>query len=279
MLTVIGVVAAVVAGIAPVLLILGKLAFAISSIMSLMSTLGLSFGMLAGPVGIAIAVIAALIAIGVLLYKNWDTIKAKAAEIKASLVATWNNIKTSITNAINTLKTNLSNAWNTIKSTATTMWNSIKTAITDPITKAKDKVKGILDRIKKFFPVNLGKILHFSLPKISVSGGKAPWGIGGKGSKPSFSVSWASHAAGGIFDRPTLLSDNNGGNHLVGEAGPEAILPLKPLWDKLDSLQGNGTTEININVYGSEGQSAREIAEEVKQMLITESKRRRLAWQ
>ena len=300
-LTVIGVVAAVVAGIAPVLLILGKLAFAISSIMSLMSTLGLSFGMLAGPVGIAIAIIAALIAIGVLLYKNWDTIKAKAEEIAAAIVAKWTALKTSIANIYNGIKTSISNAWNSIKTkvsttvtniktavtnafnalktTVSTIWNNIKTAITDPITKAKDKVKGILDRIKKFFPVNLGKILHFSLPKISVSGGKAPWGIGGKGSKPSFSVSWASHAAGGIFDRPTLLSDNNGGNHLVGEAGPEAILPLKPLWDKLDSLQGTGTTEININVYGAEGQSAREIAEEVKQMLITESKRRRLAWQ
>lgn len=277
-LTVIGVVAAVVAGIAPVLLILGKLAFAISSIMSLMSTLGLSFGMLAGPVGIAIAVIAALIAIGVLLYKNWDKIKAKAAEIKASLVATWNNIKTSITNAINTLKTNLSNAWNTIKSTATSVWNSIKTAITKPITDARDKVKGIIDKIKGYFPLRLGKLLHFSLPKITI-GSKSKSIMGKTISVPDFSISWASHARGGIFDRPTLLTDTNGGLHQVGEAGPEAILPLKPLWDKLDALAGSGTTEININVYGAEGQSAREIAEEVKQMLITESKRRRLAWQ
>lgn len=277
-LTVIGVVAAVVAGIAPVLLILGKLAFAISSIMSLMSTLGLSFGMLAGPVGIAIAVIAALIAIGVLLYKNWDKIKAKAAEIKASLVATWNNIKTSVSNAVNNLKTTMSNVWNSIKSTATSVWNSIKTAITTPITSARDKVKSIIDKIKGYFPLSLGKLLHFSLPKITI-GSKSKTIMGKTISVPDFNISWASHARGGIFDRPTLLTDTNGGLHQVGEAGPEAILPLKPLWDKLDALAGNGTTEININIYGSEGQSAREIAEEVKQMLITESKRRRLAWQ
>jgi phage-related minor tail protein len=299
-LTVIGVVAAVVAGIAPVLLILGKLAFAVSSIMSLMSTLGVSIGALAGPVGIAIAIIAALVAIGVLLYKNWDKIKAKAAEIAAAIVAKWTALKTSVANIFNGIKTTISNTWNIIKhfifsiiknivmnatssfnslkTTVSTIWNNIKTAITNPIQSARDKVKGIIDKIKGYFPLRLGKLLHFSLPKISI-GSKSKSIMGKTISVPDFSISWASHARGGIFDRPTLLTDNNGGLHQVGEAGPEAILPLKPLWDKLDSLQGNGTTEININVYGAEGQSAREIAEEVKQMLITESKRRRLAWQ
>jgi len=277
-LTVIGVVAAVVAGIAPVLLILGKLAFAISSIMSLMSTLGLSFGMLAGPVGIAIAVIAALIAIGVLLYKNWGTIKAKAAEIKASLVATWNNIKTSITNAINTLKTNLSNAWNSIKSTATSVWNSIKTAITDPITKARDKVKSIIDKIKGYFPLHIGRIFSgMKLPHFSVSG-KAPFGIGGKGVKPSISVSWYRKAMTDpyLFSNATLFG--------AGEAGDEMLYGRSALMrDIADAVNrggdGGNVPNITINIYGSEGQSAREIAEEVKRMLITESKRRRLAWQ
>lgn len=277
-LTVIGVVAAVVAGIAPVLLILGKLAFAVSSIMSLMSTLGVSIGALAGPVGIAIAVIAALIAIGVLLYKNWDKIKAKAAEIKASLVATWNNIKTSITNAINTLKTNLSNAWNSIKSTATSVWNSIKTAITDPITKARDKVKSIIDKIRGYFPLHIGRIFSgMKLPHFSVSG-KAPFGIGGKGVKPSISVSWYKKAMTDpyLFSNATLFG--------AGEAGDEMLYGRSALMrDIADAVNrggdGGNVPNITINVYGSEGQSAREIAEEVKQMLITESKRRRLAWQ
>lgn len=279
-LTVIGVVAAVVAGIAPVLLILGKLAFAISSIMSLMSTLGLSFGMLAGPVGIAIAVIAALIAIGVLLYKNWDKIKAKAAEIKASLVATWNNIKTSVSNAVNNLKTTMSNVWNSIKSTATSVWNSIKTAITDPITKARDKVKSIIDKIKGYFPLHIGRIFSgMKLPHFSVSG-KAPFGIGGKGVKPSISVSWYKKAMTDpyLFSNATLFG--------AGEAGDEMLYGRSALMRDIAEAvnrggggSGGNVANITVNVYGSEGQSAREIAEEVKQMLITESKRRRLAWQ
>ena len=138
-LAVLGVVAAVIAGIAPVLLILGKLAFAISSIISLVGVIGPGIAALAGPIGIAIAAIAAIIAIGVLLYKNWDKIKAKAKEMWNSIKTTFAGIKTSIQNSINSVKAFLTNSWNTIKTTARTAWNAVKTAITSPITKAKEK--------------------------------------------------------------------------------------------------------------------------------------------
>ena len=231
-LTVIGIIAGVIAAIAPVLIFLGKLATGISSIMSLMSTLGVSFGMLAGPVGIAIAVIAALIAIGVLLYKNWDVIKAKAAEIKANLIATWNNIKTSVVNTINTMKNTITSVFSSIKSTAISIWNGIKTAIVSPISNAYNTVKGWIDKIKNLFPLKVGKIFtNLKVPHIKVSGGKAPFGIGGKGSAPSINVDW--YAQGGIFTRPTLLSN---GNRIagVGEAGPEAVLPISKLQEMVD---------------------------------------------
>lgn len=59
--------------------------------------LGTAMTFLSGPVGIAIAVIAGLIAVGIALYKNWDTIKAKASEI-------WNNITSGITNKANEIR-------------------------------------------------------------------------------------------------------------------------------------------------------------------------------
>lgn len=249
-LTVIGVVAAVVAGIAPVLLILGKLAFAISSIMSLASTLGVTIGAIAGPIGIAIAAIAAIIAIGVLLYKNWDTIKAKAIAIwnaikafftntlnsikttftnvwngiKTTLMTIWNAIKTFISNGVNGWKNILSSAWNSIKSTASTAWNAIKSAITRPITTALATVKDIVHRLKNLFPLKVGKIFsNLKVPHIHVNGGKAPFGIGGKGSAPHISVDW--YAQGGIFDSPRLIG--------IGEAGPEAVVPLDRLWEEI----------------------------------------------
>jgi phage-related minor tail protein len=252
-LTVIGIIAGVVAAIAPVLLILGKLAFAISSIMSLASTLGVTIGALAGPVGIVLAVIAALIAIGVLLYKNWDTIKAKAAEIKANLIATWNSIKTSVVNTINTLKNTITSVFSSIKSTAISIWNGIKTAIVSPISNAYNTVKGWIDKIKNLFPLKVGKIFtNLKVPHIKVSGGKAPFGIGGKGSAPSINVDW--YAQGGIFTRPTLLSN---GNRIagVGEAGPEAVLPISKLQEMVDfgNAPGNAImqqqTRILLAIY------------------------------
>lgn len=249
-LTVIGIVAGVVAAIAPVLIIVGKLAMAISSIMSLASTLGITIGAIAGPIGIAIAAIAAIIAIGVLLYKNWDTIKAKAIAIwnaikafftntlnsikttftnvwngiKTTLMTIWNAIKTFISNGVNGWKNILSSAWNSIKSTASTAWNAIKSAITRPITTALATVKDIVHRLKNLFPLKVGKIFsNLKVPHIHVNGGKAPFGIGGKGSAPHISVDW--YAQGGIFDSPRLIG--------IGEAGPEAVVPLDRLWEEI----------------------------------------------
>jgi phage-related minor tail protein len=262
-LAVVGAIAAVVAGVAPLLLILGKVAFAISSITGLMGTLGLSFGAIAAPVGIAIAVIGALIAIGVLLYKNWDTIKAKAAEIKANLIATWNNIKAKVSATVNGLKTTLSNTWNSIKSTASSVWSSIKSAIVTPIQNARDKVKGIIDKIKGYFPISIGRIMKgLKLPHFKISGKFSL----NPPSVPHFNVDW--YKTGGIFDAPSVIG--------VGEAGAEAVVPLDKFWKKLDAMQGGQNIVININGANAD---PKEIAEEVKRSLIRETNRQRLAWQ
>ena len=111
------------------------------------------------------------------------------------------------------------------------------------IDKILSPIKGLVDKIKGFFPINIGKIMsNVKLPHFSVSGGKAPWGIGGAGSMPKFSVNW--YAKGGILTEPTLF----GG----GEKGSEAILPLDPFWKKLDSLKGGNTFNINMTVDGAE---------------------------
>lgn len=276
-LTVIGVIAGVVAAIAPVLMILGKLAFAVSSIMNLASMLGTTVGALAGPFGIAIAVIAAIIAIGVLLYKNWDTIKAKAIQIKTAIVTTWNNIKTQVTTAVNNLKTTVTNAFNTLKSTVTTIWNNIKTAITKPIQSAKDTVKAAVDKLKSFFPLHIGKIFSgLKVPHFHINGGKAPFGIGGKGTKPSISVDWYRRAMDNpyMFSTPTFFG--------AGEAGDEMLYGraalMRDISEAVSRGGGNGNApSIVININGANA-DPREIAEEVKRTLIRETNQRRLAW-
>ena len=103
--------------------------------------------------------------------------------------------------------------------------------------------KGVVSKIKGLFPISIGKILSgIKLPHFSVSGGSAPWGIGGKGSLPHFSVAW--YAKGGILTEPTLFG--------AGERGDEAIVPLDPFWKKLDEIRGGNTFNNTFNIYGAE---------------------------
>ena len=227
--------------VAPLLIGLGKVSFAISSIISLVAVIGPAIVGVIGTLAPIIAIIAAVVAAGVLLYKNWDTIKAKAIAFKDAVVAAFENFKARVT----------------------TTFNNIKTAIVTPIQTAINTVKGIIDRIKGWFPINIGRIFsNLKLPHFKLSG---EFSLKNK-TVPHLSVDW--YKTGGIFDSPSIIG--------VGEAGAEAVVPLDKLWDKLDNLQGE--TNIVINVNGS-NKDPREIAEEVKRVLIKETNQRRLAWQ
>ena len=60
----------------------------------------------------------------------------------------------------------------------------------------------------------------WNLPHISVSGGKAPYGIGGKGELPSFSIEWYKKAYDNamVLSSPTIFGYSNG-NFLGGGDG------------------------------------------------------------
>lgn len=235
---IITIVGLVVAAVGPLLVILGTLISSVGAVAG-------AIGMLSGPIGIAMIAIAALIAFGIDLYKNWDKVKARAIAFKNSVVSTFNAFKA---NVIAT-------------------FNKIKEAIIKPFETAKEKVKAVVDKIKGFFPFHIGKIISgLKIPKFSLSGKFSLKDM----TVPHLSVNWVNwFKKGGIFDSPSIIG--------VGEAGSEAVVPLDKFWKKLDNL--NGSTNININVYGSDGQSAKDIAEEVRRMLIKETNQRRLAWQ
>lgn len=110
----------VVAAIGPALKIIGTI---ISTIGALQGAIGAVVGVLGGPLTIAIG---AAVAAGVLIWKNWDKIKAKATEIKDWIVQKWNAIKDGVSNAVNNVKNAVSERWNAMKNAVGTVTDAIK---------------------------------------------------------------------------------------------------------------------------------------------------------
>lgn len=123
-----------------------------------------------GPGGIFIAAVTACIAIGVLLYKNWDKIKEVAGKV-------WDWIKNKTITFVNTISSGLKNLaskivsiWDNIKSSAHQKWTAIwstvgnlvgriKDGIVERFTSAKDKVVEIFGGIKDTIRNILNKVI------------------------------------------------------------------------------------------------------------------------
>ena len=148
----------------------------------------------------------------------------------------FNAVKTAITQPITAARNILSNIVSAIKSRLSfsglsgivgRAFGAIKAKMTAPISSALSTIRSAVSKIRGIFPLRLGKIFSgIQVPHFNISGGKVPWGIGGKGVKPSVSVKW--YKTGGIFNDPSVIG--------IGEAGSEAVVPLGTLWSKFDAL-------------------------------------------
>lgn len=161
----------------------------------------------------------------------------------------WNGIKNIVSGVVNGINGSVSNAFSSLSGTVSSIWNGIKTAITNPISTAVSVVKGCIDKIKNAFNFSWS-LPHLNLPHISVKGGKAPFGIGGKGSLPSFSIQWYKKAMDEpyILDKPTIFGQANNGQLLGGgESGQEVISGKQKLYDMIQEAT-NGSNEEVLNV-------------------------------
>ncbi len=187
----------------------------------------LNVAMRANVIGLVISLIAGLVAAFIYLWKNNEGFRKFWLNM-------WAKIKSATGTAVKWIKNkfgDLKDAVSKVKAN----FESIKKAITDKMDAAREKVKGVVDKIKGFFPLKIGKIFSgLKVPKISVSGGKAPFGIAGKGKLPNFDVKW--NAAGGILTEPTVFGMNPKTGTLLGggEVGNEAIVPIDRLKTYID---------------------------------------------
>ena len=175
-------------------------------------------------------------------------------------------MKEKVKGVLDKVKSTMATTWENIKSTATSVWNTIKSAITKPIEEAKTNVSNAISTIKNFFPISAGKIFTgLKLPHFTVTGGKAPWGIGGMGEKPTFKVDWYKKAMGTpyIFDKPTLFG--------AGEAGDEIMYGRANLMQDIKNAVGGGRPiEINITNYIDGAEAPEEYASRLARQLQRE---------
>lgn len=130
--------------------ILLGLIMALAPLFTALSTaaVALQIGMLplTGIIAGVVAAIALLVAAGVLIYQNWDTIKSKAIEIWGAistfLSGLWKSISQTASNSWNSMKDTISNVWGNVKVFFSTTWDGIKSIFSSILS----AIKGVLNQ-------------------------------------------------------------------------------------------------------------------------------------
>ena len=130
---------------------------------------------------------------------------------------------------------------NGILSTVKGAFTKIPSAVKSIFTKAVSLVKSFPGRFKSALKFSWS-LPHLNLPHLSVSGGKAPFGIGGKGSLPSFHISWYKKAMESpyVFSDATLFG--------AGEAGDEMLYGRSRLMNDIKEATQGTKNDVTINV-------------------------------
>lgn len=150
--------------------------------------------------------------------------------IKSVISSVVDGIKSKVSSVFNGVKSTVTSIFNGIKSTATSVWNGIKDAIIRPVEAAKNAVKGIIDKITGFFSGMKLELPKIKLPHFKISGklSLSPPSV------PHLSIDW--YKEGGILTKPTVFGMNGSSLMAGGEAGKEAVLPLKGFYDQLEHI-------------------------------------------
>lgn len=231
-----------------------QIAFAAAAKVMAAAQWALNAAMSANPIGLVIVAIAALIAIGVLLYRNWDTIREKVLALWGSfsekfpaiaeivrnyigqVIKIWEKVKKTFSSIIDFVKNVFAGewgaAWESIKDAFGNAFGALVGLVKLPFNTIISMVNGVTSSINKalakvkvpdWVPVFGGKSIDFRIPQI-----------------PQL-------AEGGIATRSTIAN--------IGEGRePEAVLPLSKLSAMLGGATGGGNISVSfsptINVTG-----------------------------
>lgn len=164
------------------------------------------------------------------------------------------------TSVLDTARSAVSGAVDAIRGFFNFSW-SLPHVVTSAVDGLYGTVSGIVSRVKGLFNFSWS-LPTLKVPHVTVDGGAAPWGIGGKGRLPSFDVRWYRKAYDNavLFRNPTILPTLGGLKGFGDGAGSEMVIGTNKL---LEMMNRAGTTDIDINVYAAQGMSETAIADAV----------------
>lgn len=254
------------------------------------------------------AIIGAVVAAGILLYKNWDKIKAWAVALGQTIGQVWGNIKKGISDAIGNIVAafqekfpvlsayisgvwgNISAAWENVKAIFKNIIGFVKNVFAGNWSDAWNNIVGIFGNVFGMLgniaaaPLNgIISALNWVIKKVNSLSVTIPDWVPGLGGKTlGFNIPTIPPipklASGGIVTAATLVEAGEGSE-------PEAILPLSKLASMLDnwrkpkpsgggSPSGDGEPPVVFSpVFNFYGPTTREEAEEAGRLSFAEFKR------
>lgn len=302
----------VIAALGPVLTIIGTLVSAIGGIVSAVGTLTTAFGAisaaapaigtalaaigaaLTGPIGIIAAIIAALVALGVAIYANWDKIKAFCADVaegfgrlKADVVAKWEEIKSNIAKKVVEIVTNAVNKFNEIKTKITTTFTNLKTSISNTVGNIKNAIVNGFQKAIDFIKGLPGKALQWGKDLIQnfVNGiwnkiGAVTDAVSGIADKIFGFLHFSEPDEGPLADFHSFAPDMV---KLFAQGITQSLPMLERAADQMAGVIANDATAtlqggqsaagktvnapISINVYGAAGQDVNQLADIIQQKM------------
>ena len=195
-----------------------------------------------GPIwnGIKTVIVTVVKAIGPIVKTAFNAIKTTVTTvfnaIKSIAGPIWNGIKTVVLTVVKALSNGIKTGFNAIKTIASTVFGALNNILVKPFKAAWGVISGVVGKIKSAFSFHWS-LPHLDLPHISVSGGKPPFGIMGKGSLPSFSIKWYKKAMNNpyMFSGATLFG--------AGEAGDEIMYGRSSLMHDISEAVKGGKSE------------------------------------
>ena len=157
----------VVAAIAPMLIVGGKLVSGIGKVLTFAPMIKTAItgvtAALASPIGVIALVAAAAVALGVVIYKNWDKIKAWTQALGDKIVGIWETVKSGVSNAVSGLKEWISTTWSNIRDAvvnsefvqgAIQAWTNLKNGVVSAVRGARIFAITTWNSVKTFFTEN-----------------------------------------------------------------------------------------------------------------------------